>query len=308
MPEYNYNELPVKHIRHNFDLSLEGMHQLWEDRRIAVHWADIRSRDPTDYRQAVKEKHVKSATNDIEHINEIDETGAIVIADYGSDHRGRKGIHKVKMFAGVIPPGTFEYEEYQKTSGETGIYKIVEFDEDTFQDVSIIDRPDLFSDVPARGTINNCNKTETRLRTLVDPEGTVSKTGPEHLSHDQFENISVHYLSHIEYPGAFYLVESVGGYNGNQKVIDINGGVRNTPVVAQVTTATGKGDVQEKIANLAGAFSDGEVKYFFGPQKYADEFDREFESVRYIGAQEVVDKLESNPNTSPLLDRVHGRL
>lgn len=307
METYDYEALPVKHIRHRITISRDGLKQLANNRLIATHWVDIRSRDPEEYRARLNDNKGKSAVDDIKEFNDIDETGAIVVADYSSDIDNRKGIHKSKLFAGVVPPGSFEYRELPKVDGSTGIYKTLQFDETTYQEILLTERPDLFSDVPARGTINNCNKTEGRLRSLVNPEKSVSRNGPEHLSHEQFEHVCVQYLSLIEFPGEFYTTTPVGGADGNLPLIDINGGVGETSVVAQVTTATGKGDVEDKLADMAEEFSGGTQAYFFGPQRYADEFNGRYDAVTYVGDSDVFDALESNPETKQLINRVLRR-
>jgi len=297
----DYESLPVKHIRHKIDISREGLRELADEKRVAVHWGDIESRDPEDY---------SNGADDIEIVNEINKTGAILVADYGSDYKKdgtlvRKGIHKSKLFLGVVEPGSFDYRKYPRTGDGTGIYKTVKFGEETYQEISITDREDLFSDVPARGTINPCRKTEDRLRTLVDPSKTVEKSGPEYVGQDQFEHICVQYLSLIEFPGKFYAVGPAGGADGNLDLIDINGGVEDTPVVAQVTTATGRGDVESKFEELAEAFSDDTIAFFFGPQKYADDLRGAYEGVEYVGDQEVFDRLAADPKTKPMLSRIH---
>jgi hypothetical protein len=135
----------------------------------------------------------------------------------------------------------------------------------------------------------------------------VSRDSPEHLSHEQFEHVCVQYLSLIEFPGEFYITTPVGGADGNLPLIDINGGVGETSVVAQVTTAAGKDDVASKLADMAEEFSDGTHAYFFGPQRYADEFDDRYDGVTYVGDSEVFDALESNPKTKPLIDKILRR-
>lgn len=127
------------------------------------------------------------------------------------------------------------------------------------------------------------------------------------MDHNQFEHICVQHLSLTEYPSEFYTVAPVGGEDGNLPLIDINGGVQDTPVVAQVTTAAGRGEVESKLQDLGNEFSDDTVVYFFGPQKYVEDFRGAVEGVEYVGDQDVFDRLESNPKTKPMLDRVLRR-
>lgn len=308
---YAYESIPVMYVRHLVDISREGLTKLAEEKRIAVHWGDIRTRDPDeyyDYWAAKSGNREDSAKSDIEDINSIDETGAIVVADYSSDFKGRKGIYKSKLFCGVIPSGSFQYREYPKVSGELGLFKTLEFDSETYQEILLTERPDIFSDIPARGTINSCLKTEDRIRTLVDPSRTVERMGPEHLDHNQFEHVCVQYLSLIEYPeSGFYTVGPVGGMDGNQKLIDINAGLGETRVVGQVTTAAGHGEVQSKYEDLVEEFDDDVEVFFFGPQEYVDEFEGQTEQVRYIGDQKVFNRLESDPAGKSMLDRILHR-
>jgi len=299
MADYDYDSLPVKHVRHKIDISRDALRELADEKRVAIHWGDTRSRDPEDY---------SKGSDDIETVNEIDDTGAIMVADYSSDYKEdgvlqRKGIHKSKLFVGVIQPGSFDYREYAKDSGGTGIFKTLKFDEETYQEISITDREDLFSDVPVRGTINNCNKTEDRLRELVDPSKTVSKLSPDYFGEEEFEHICMQYLSLVEFPGEFFALGPAGGADDNLQLIDINGGVGDTPVVAQVTTATSRGEVEGKLQDLAEEFTGDTVAYFFGPQKYADELRGAYEAVEYVGDQEVFERLEDDPKTEPMMDR-----
>jgi len=160
--QYDYDSLPVKYVRHRTNISRDGLRDLYERHLIGVHWKNIRSQDPADY-------DPDGGRDDIKTLNDVDESRAIVAAFYGSDYKTREGIHKSKLFIGVIPPETFEYNDFPEINGELTMYKTLKFDEDTLEQISITERPDLFSDVPARGTIRNCIKTEDRLREIVDP-------------------------------------------------------------------------------------------------------------------------------------------
>jgi len=303
MPDYDYDTLPVWYIRHLMHVSREGLMELAEHNLVAQHWTNIHSRDPEDYREEMSGSGAENAVDGIENFNEIDFSGAIMASYYGNDYRGRRGVHKNKIFAGVIPPDTFDYAEFEKINGDTGVYKTLQFDADTVTEIRMTDRPDIFSDVPARGAINPCRKTEDRLRTIVDPNKTPSKTGPEHLSPDQYEHVCAQYLSLIEYPGEFYTVSPVGGEDDQLELIDINGGVGERPVVAQVTTTSGLETVESKLDDLAaGSWDDADV-YFFGPQRSAEDLQGKYESVQYIGDQDVFDALEESPKTRPMLDR-----
>lgn len=300
--DYDYGTLPVMYIRHLTNISKEGLRDLCEQNLIGVHWKDIRSRDPTDY---------DNGATDIEALNDIDETGAIVAAYYGSDTekdgKSREGIHKSKMFIGVVPPDTFEYHQFPKLNGENTTYKTLQFDEDTLKSVSVAERPDLFSDVPARGTIKSCDKTEDRLREIVNPKRSPSPIdSPNYVDHNEFEHICTQYLNLIEFPGEFYTVISPGGKDGNMEVIDINGGVGDRPVVAQVTQASGLGEVKQKVQTLEKEFVDHEFVYMFGPEKYVEKF-KSNDVVEYVGAQTVFEELNTNPKTRPLMARLPQR-
>jgi len=74
-------------------------------------------------------------------------------------------------------------------------------------------------------------------------------------------------LNLIEFPGEFYTVTSPGGEDGNMELIDINAGAGDKPVVAQVTKATGFGEVEQKMRGLEEEeFAQYEFVYMFGPE------------------------------------------
>jgi len=121
-------------IRHNMSSTREILVELWQNRQIAIHYEDIESTNPDDYKK-------KAARQAIKRLNEYCAEGVVVGAVY-------RKIRKAEMLVGIIPKESKIIPITRYGNGNRYIYKTVQLK--NVREISFTDYPILDAIQPIR--------------------------------------------------------------------------------------------------------------------------------------------------------------
>ncbi|MCD4673941.1 MAG: hypothetical protein K8R77_14865, partial [Anaerolineaceae bacterium] len=136
-------------IRHKLSANDEILEDLWAKRKIAVHYANIRSTNPSDYQ--------KSGEKFLSRFWEYCNNGAIVGATY-------RKIRPAHMLLGVLEKGSLI--EWTDEYGDDYIYKTAQLTKPKI--ISFHDYPLLSAIRPRGGTITGWTSAQKYLQALLE--------------------------------------------------------------------------------------------------------------------------------------------
>ncbi len=162
---------PVIFIRHKLSNRYDILTYLWDNRKIGIHYENVKSIDPKDYSESIQ-RGVKPALN---RFKECREKGAIIVAVY-------RQLHRNKLLLGEIEEGTkIEYEELEYKN-EKLIFKTMQLK--NVEELHYIKYPILGAIQPRGSTIVNLRKYGKVIRQLFNEKelpDTVYSLAPEQL-------------------------------------------------------------------------------------------------------------------------------
>jgi hypothetical protein len=265
-------------IRHKMGLADETIDKLLSERLIAIHFANKRSTNPSDYNKAGKRA--------LRFLWKRCESGAIVGADYGESMLVGEIKPKSKVRLRIIK---------DKKRGEKLIFKTVKLSR--VKRISYLDYPRLKIQ-PRQITVTGWPSAEEYLERIIHNKPfpfNVSSLAP-----DQLEVMCYEYLKMRD------VVEALLLPIGRQlRDIDIYGIGRGRTVYAQVTHSHKPDEISKKIERLYYYKSRTSTLIFFGPKAQL----KIYKGIKYISIEAVFDKLKSNRSSiyCKMLKRMLGR-
>lgn len=297
----NAEDLKTAFARHKLGYALQ---QLWDERKIAIHWDPIPSARGQDYDKG------RPAT-EISNLNQIAKDGAIVGGSY-------RRLHKNKMLVGVVESdseiellvidkdenaildsipveaGTRTEVPYEE---EVVIYKCVQM-----SDCKVVTRqeqPLLFDNGvrPPFWSVCEWSGAKEQLRAIVRGDLKPYEVGS--LTTDQLEIVCEEYLRIAD--DEYYRTAEIGGMTSD---VDIIGASGDKLVWAQVTQG-GEEKVHNKINKLGDYTEEDARVIIFAPERsWPDELDDE---ITFVPVEGVFATVNLNKNGSALLSRLLGR-
>lgn len=286
-------EMEVVFIRHKMSHTVGTLRELWLNKLIAVHFADVASTNPEDYPEKDRWR-VRLAFN---RLKKCCERGAIVGADFSVLHP--------KMLVGEIKPRS-KIEAIEVGEGKLGktkfIYKVVQLER--AKEVSYTDYPLLLAIQPRRGTITRWQKAKRYLNAILgsgDIPWSVNSLAPS-----QLEVLCYEFLRSAKTPTKMKLDFLLMPIGRTLKDIDIVGvTMEGKKLFAQITHGSSNlKEMEEKINALRKYESPNTVLIFFGPEKLYEkileksELKSEIEPIEYTPIEGVFKLLTSNENSS----------
>jgi hypothetical protein len=258
------NDLQAVYIRHNMASTPEILEDLWANRQIAIHYEDLRSINPDDYKARGK--------NALRRLHRYCESGVMVGV-------ACRRIRKASMLVGILPKGS--KIKWIDKYGEQYIYKVVTLENTSV--ISYIDYPLLAAIQPRYATITKWDKARDTLEAAINGMEIIPNVNS--LAPSQLEVICYEYLRMKGILKALLL--PIGR---NLQNIDIFGiGDEGKIIVAQVTHGAYQEKTNEKLNTLKEYNRNNTTLIFFGPgsHKISDPI------VRYIPIEDVFGVLYS---------------
>lgn len=254
-------------IRHKLTSTPEILKEWWDKRIVALHYEDIPSTDPEDYKSQGKKA--------LRRLWKYCATGAIVGATY-------RDLKPSEMLIGEILPGS----AVKITQYDNLIYKTVQLE--NVQEISYRDFP-LLSAIQPQGAITGWPSAQTYLEAILGKNPIPWSVHSLHPA--QLEIICYEFLKMQGVIKA--LLMPIGR---TLRDVDIYGlGENGKGVVAQVTHNTNRREIAQKIELLREFYSEDSVLIFFGPEAARVELDQ----IKYISIEKVFDTLTGTGENSP---------
>ena len=260
------NSLQPVFIRHKLGSTPKILRDLWDSKLIAIHYEDIRSINPEDYKE-------KRASDALKRLLGYCEMGAIVGATYDK-------IEPKRMLVGVIEKGS--KVEWTDKYGDQYIYKIVQLTRTKI--VSYLDYPLLSAIRPRQITLSRWPSAAKQLRAILFEEKISFEV--RSLAPSQLEVICYEFLCVTNVLRALLL--PIGRSLPDIDIYGINH--LNECIIAQVTQSSNPKEIQRKKKILEEYQSLDTQLYFFGPDQY--EFSHP--TVKYHSIQDVFKFLTSD--------------
>jgi hypothetical protein len=248
-------------IRHKLSSTPEILEDLWSKRLIAIHYANISSTKPEDYKKAGKAS--------LEKLWRYCETGAIVGATYTS-------LKPASMLVGIISPGSkVEIIEYDY------IYKTVRLRH--AREIFFSEHPLLAAIQPRQGTITGWPSAVRYLIALLKNEELPSDV--RSLAPSQLEVVCYEYLRMKEIMS--FLLMPIGRTMRDIDIYGINS--KNETIMAQVTQDRDLHEIERKINCLKCQRSKNAKLIFFGPQAHK----RNDPVIEYISVEDAFEEVKA---------------
>jgi len=245
-------------IRHKMSSTEKILENLWERRLIAIHYQDIASINPDDYKEQGRYA--------LKRLLGYCKSGAVVGATY-------QRIKPDEMLVGIIEQGSqiIATDEY----GPKYVYKTVQLNNTKV--VSYVYYPLLAAIQPRAATITGWPSAERCLRSILgekDKQPDVFSLAPS-----QLEVLCYEYLRAMGIIQALLL--PIGRTLLHVDIYGIDGDGNN--IIAQVTHGTTQFDVDRKLKILEEYTDRNATFIFFGPER----FSRENAKIQYIAIEKV---------------------
>lgn len=278
--KYELDELTKVFFRHKTAGTEEEINQLWENRKVALHWGQNNSTNPEDYENS-------TAQNEIRRLSEYGEEGMIVAAYYGNQY----DIHSDEMLVGVVPPGTSpDVTVFDETK-----FKTLQIDENTVTRVSFKNYPVLSALRPRGHSLCRWPAAGDQIKTILEEGQLPAEVGS--LSPSQLEVACNEYLR-VRYEGYFPTLP-VGR---TLRDVDIVGGTGDKRILGQVTQQSDTGELESKLDSLRKYHAEDTELLFFGNSDMEPD---ELEYVHYVTVEDVFDTLYSDEEQGRrMLDRM----
>lgn len=260
-------------VRHNLDSNKEILNDLWKNRLIAIHYENIASTNPDDFKGQGK-KTLKRLWNYCDN-------GVIVAATY-------RDIHKSEMLVGEISKGSkIKIIKY----GEL-IYKSVQLI--NVEVISYHEYPLLSAIQPRGGTITGWPSAQDYLEAIMGKKQIPWNVWSLHPS--QLEVICSEYL---RMDGILMALDMPIGKT--LRDVDIFGiGEGGKTIIAQVTNSINQKEIGKKMNFLRMYHQNDAVLIFFGPEVCkVDNPD-----IRYITNEDVFAALDNHSTYKRLLKKM----
>jgi hypothetical protein len=252
-------------IRHKISTTPEILEDLWQRREIAIHFENIRSTNPDDYKD-------NAAKNALKRLHTYCNQGAVVGAVY-------RQIRPTQIMVGIIPKGSSV--TFTDRYGDNYIYKTVQLQK--AKEISLLDYPLLDAIQPRLASITGWTSAFDLLYRIVFDQPVPIDVN--YLSPGQLEVLCSEYL---RMKGLLkFLLLPIGR---NLQDIDILGlGGDDNKIIAQVTHSRQLSKVDKKLHMLKQYNGQEAILIFFGPKscKLSDS------EVDYIDIESVFDELQS---------------
>jgi hypothetical protein len=250
-------------IRHKLDSSPAILEDLWANRVIAVHYANLPSTDPGDYNRAGRTA--------LTRLWQYCGSGVIVGATY-------RRIRPAEMVVGEIEQGSrVEAREY-----DGRIYKVVQLK--NAREVSYRDHPLLAAIQPRQVTVTGWPSAQKYLEALLK-KGKIPWS-VESLAPSQLEVICYEYMRREGLLSALLL--PIGRALPDVDICGIDKCGRN--VIAQVTHSSSRRTIAHKLKMLKHYRAAGTTLVFFGPGSCRVNAPQ----VWFIAIEDVFDRLSSD--------------
>lgn len=226
-------------VRHKISSTPNLLQQLWDSRLIALHYEDILSTNPNDYKE-------KSARDSIMRMLHFCEIGGYVGAVYGNS--------KEQILVGQLVPSTPFIEKTFTDQEDPEIsyhYKVAKLE--NAREVRIVDYPVLASIQPRQGALCEWHSARGIIEALVNQ--TQRDISVFSLHSGQLEVLCYEYLLHTE--AIDCLLAPIGRTMLDIDIIGLKH--TNTRVIAQVTFS----NCTDKLKRLQRHTSSNVVAYFF---------------------------------------------
>lgn len=249
-------------IRHKLSSTVEILEDLWSKRKIAVHYANVRSTNPKDYDKAGK--------NALNRLWKYCDEGAIVGATF-------RKIKPTKMIVGIIEKGS--KVEWTDEYGDEFVYKTVQLKKSI--EISFHDYPLLAAIRPRLATVTGWPSAEKYLLAIfgerkIDP--TVKSLSPSQLEVICYEYLRAKGILKV-------LLLPIGRALPDIDIFGLDESGKS--IIAQVTHSLDRKKVREKFEQLAEYKTTNSRLFFFGPE--ACRIDNP--SIRYLAIEIVFDTL-----------------
>ena len=286
---------PIFFVRHLFSSTDETLVDLWNRRKIAIHYDDVPSLEPKDY----SKKNQKAATEMLNNFKECRDKGAIVVAIF-------RKINRNTVLLGEIEKGTkIEFPEYPYKNKKS-ILKTMQMK--NVREYHFIKFPILSAALPRQGTMKHIRQAERIIRHLFE-----NKQLPDtvySLSPEQLEVLCYEYLKRrgkIE-----SLLLPIGRNLIDVDIIGLN--KDGNKISAQVTFAKEKAKVLDKFERLIDSIPKGDTNtelLFFAPEnEYIDSIKYKYKNIddeNFVNIEDVYDYLKSDESGKLLIDTMLGR-
>lgn len=245
----------------------EILNKWWKEGVIAIHFENLASSNPEDYKSAGRKALTK--------LNHYCESGAFVGADF-------RTIHKDAMLVGEIAPHS--KVEFERANGE--IYKVVQLKNP--RKVLYSDYPLLLGIQPRQGTITGWPSVKNYLSAIIKGDKIPFDVGS--LIPHQLEVICYEYLRSKGIIDV--LLMPIGRTLKDVDVWALDN--KGFQVLAQVTHSKSNKDVSKKIDNLKQHKSADNKLIFFGPMST----NIQDEDILFVSIESVFDTLSSDKTAS----------
>lgn len=271
-------------VRHSMNITEDGLSELRDERRIAIHHKDSPSTTPAHYDGR--------GETEMQTLNDVADDGAAVTAYYAD-------LDSSEMLVGTIEPQDIEIRRFphEEKDGEERIYKTLQFDESrvvTFQDC-----PVLFTAHSRQGwSICNWRNASEQARAIA--LGNPLSRTVDSLSSGQLETLCERHL-YINRPDYFTVIP-VGG---ELKDVDITGHDNENEIVAQVTHSRSPKETQDKLDALEQYIQPDTDVIFFGHEKHLENSSVEVHpEIQYRSIQDVFEVVDNNTKGSRMISEM----
>lgn len=272
------NKENVFNARHTSKLGIDpsALEEMCDSGYFLIHHEDRASHDPQDY----ADSDSYYAEGDMRRLSKAVREGACVAASYSM-------IDSTVLHVGYIEAGTeVEYPELPNPSGETGIYKAVQFTD--YTTVRYVECPVLFTASARQGSsfCNWNNEVRKVVRGIALDEEVPQDVFS--LSDGQFELLCDTWLkiNHENY----HLRLPVGK---TMKDVDIIATAEETgEIAAQVTFQDNRDEVRKKVERLEPYGTDSTKKYLFARKSYSDTVDGT--DIEFYSATQIFNELKND--------------
>jgi hypothetical protein len=269
-------------IRHKFGKQLKVLEYLWNNRLIAIHYENIKSTDPKDYKISGRQA--------LSRMRRYCESGAVVGATY-------IGLNRNQMLIGEIEKGSIiELLDCGAITPDINwIFKVVSIKNS--QIISFKDFPMLSAIQPRLTAITGWPSAESYIAAILGMKELDRDV--KSLTPSQLEVVCYEYLRFNGILKALLL--PIGR---TMMDVDIYGIEENgESVVAQVTHSTNEKTVKDKLDRLKNFEMQNAKLFFFGPRKCLINNDPD---ICYIAIEEVFSILSSDK--SPIHNQMISKM